>query len=396
MRWRRPGPSDGERLEAAPALAAGLAGALLLLAAFTFGAVPLVVPGVGFLLLGALAPGWVLLAARSGRVTRRLSVRRVVEEEPFEATIEIRRGLLGMPGAVLIDPLAGSSIPVGDALSLLGGHPRLQLRVTARLHRRGRHVFAPPSLRLTDGLGLSRAVWTGVGDGDELLVLPRTETVRWLRPADRRRVAGQGAPASHEPTGSGEIDGLRLYMPGTPASRIHWPALARGAGLLERRLVSEPEAHPLLVLDSRLDDPERDGHRLDAAVRAAASLTLDLARRGGASLLLPGARVPILVGPDLAAWPMVHTRLALVEAEPDPRHGPALRNNRALGSVIYVTARLDPGGRVPGSAAQAAQLVLVVPESLSADMGRAASFSVSRCMGYVLRARHTGPRRRVA
>jgi uncharacterized protein (DUF58 family) len=31
-------------------------------------------------------------------------------------------------------------------------------------------------------------------------------------------------------------DGLQPYTPGTPIGRIHWPALARGAGLQQRRL----------------------------------------------------------------------------------------------------------------------------------------------------------------
>ena len=56
---------------------------------------------------------------------------------------------------------------------------------------------------------------------------------------------------SIEPMGATEVDGLRPYRQGTPASRIHWPALARGAGLLERRLRADTDSRPLVVVDAR-------------------------------------------------------------------------------------------------------------------------------------------------
>jgi uncharacterized protein (DUF58 family) len=194
--------------------------------------------------------------------------------------------------------------------------------------------------------------------------------------------------------GAGEVDGLRQYMPGTPASRIHWPAVARGAGLLERRLVSELQAQPLVVLDARLD--LRAGTvamaetRLDAAVRAAASLVLALARGGGCSVLLPGERIPTVVGPDLSAWPGVHARLALVEPEPDPRRAPALRAAMTQGSLIYVAARLD--GVAPVAGPRASQQVLVLPLELGHALELAPSFEVSGCGGYLLRSRRGGQR----
>ena len=60
-------------------------------------------------------------------------------------------------------------------------------------------------------------------------MLPRTERVKWVPGAGEkwRRAAGVTAV---EPLGATEVDGLRPYRPGTPASRIHWPALARGRG----------------------------------------------------------------------------------------------------------------------------------------------------------------------
>src|SRR5919197_2071082 len=112
-----------------------------------------------------------------------------------------------------------------------------------------------------------------------------------------------------------EIDGLRPHRDGSPASRIHWPALARGAGLMERKLVSEADSRPLVILDPR---SPASTEALDAAVRAAASLTVHFARRTGCALLLPGDRRARVIEPDLLAWPQAHVRLALVEAHGGP------------------------------------------------------------------------------
>src|SRR5437588_781558 len=80
--------------------------------------------------------------------------------------------------------------------------------------------------------------------------IPRTEPVRALRGDPAGPLSAGGSP-SPEPLAAIEVDGLRSYRVGTPASRIHWPALARGAGLLERRLQAEGGLAPLVVIDAR-------------------------------------------------------------------------------------------------------------------------------------------------
>ena len=95
--------------------------------------------------------------------------------------------------------------------------------------------------------------------------------------------------------------------------------------MLERRLTADGDSAPLVVLDASAPPSEE---ALDMAVRAAASLCLHLARRGGCALLLPGDRRPLFVAPDLAAWPAAHARLAVVEADawpPDRWRGRAAR-----------------------------------------------------------------------
>ncbi len=154
-----------------------------------------------------------------------------------------------------------------------------------------------------------------------------------------------------------EIDGLREHRPGSPASRIHWPSVARGHGMMERKLISEADSRPLVLLDPRSPaTPEA----LDDAVRAAASLCVHFARFSGCSLLLPGDRRAHVIEKDLLAWPAAHVRLALL----DDTTGPSLvaaQNRRGL--VVLVAARLIDRpprglGRTPGGC------VLVVPGAL--------------------------------
>lgn len=386
-----PARSDAGAVRAAPAVAVALAGLALTLVALTFDATPLLVPGIGFAVLGAAAPAWVALAARDADVSRTLGTRLALEGEPLRATLTVRRGRLGAPGATVRDPLTGASIDIGDRLSVWRGAATVELRVTGRFDRRGRHWFAPPTIELSDTLGLARSERRGTGPGHEVLVLPRTEPVRWLGRAGGARVAGHGSPDNHEPMSAGEIDGLRQYMPGTPAARIHWPALARGAGLLERRLVDEPDVEPLIVVDARAPESPEGREQVDAAVRAAASLTLELARRRGCSLLVPGARAALLVGPDLTGWRVAHQKLAVVEPAPEGSRPPLLPAGTGRGSVIWVAASAKASAPLAVDAGGGG--VLVVPAGSPEQPTMTPSFRVAGCVGYAIGTR--ARRRRV-
>jgi uncharacterized protein (DUF58 family) len=366
--------------------AAGVAaaGIVLTLAAFTFDAAPLFVPGAAFALLGVITPIWVWASARGADVQRRLVADRVIEGEPVEAMIEVRRGRLGLPGGEVLDPLAGAPVSLSQPLSLVAGGTRAEVRIVARMHRRGMHRMAPPSLVVHDALELVRIERAGSGPPQELLILPRTGPVRWPGSGRGDRVESAGTASVGEPMAAVDVDGLRPYRPGTPASRIHWAALARGAGLLERRLQPDRDTRPLVVLDARGSGPIED---LDAAVRAAASLTLEFARRGGCRLLLPGERRAVTIEPDLVSWPGVHARLALVQGGPGARP-PILGPSARMGALFYVAAQA--GARLPValSAAGSDAAVLVLPTTVAARAGGAPSFEVSGCRGYAI-----GPRR---
>ena len=167
-------------------------------------------------------------------------------------------------------------------------------------------------------------------------MLPRTEPVQWQSAGGRRHFELPDGQSSAEAFAAVDVDGLRPYRVGTPASRIYWPAVARGAGLIERRLRADGDTRPVVVLDPRGGGPPE---LLDAAVRAAASLTLELARAGGCGLLLGGEQRVTPIDRELSTWPAAYARLALIEGGPLAR-APALGSSAGrLGAMIYVAVR---------------------------------------------------------
>ncbi len=363
-------------------------GAALTLIAFVFDAAPLFVAGVAFAAIGLAAPAWVWASAHGAAASRSLQTERVIEHEPLEATIRVRRGRLGLPGAEVHDVLARTPISLSGPLAPLFGGRSANVRIVTSFPRRGSHTLAPPSLIVRDPLDLAHVVRVDPAPAQRLLVLPRTERVRWLR-GDRGRRSEQPDGDTHsDALAAVDIDGLRPYRPGTSASRIHWPAVARGAGLLERRLHSDGDARPLVVLDARGPGPIE---LLDAAVRAAASVTLELARKGGCGLLLPGERRVTAIDPNLSNWPAAHVRLALVQGGPEIRP-PALGVlGGRLGPVFYVAAQ--PFERLAAQLASSTRgsATLVVPLENLTDgklpgmrAPAVASFEVSGCRGFVL------------
>lgn len=360
------------------AVAVALAGVGLVLLALTFESAILFVPGLALILVGALVPVWIGLAWRSCRVRRWLDAERVVEDQPVEATIQVSCGRLGLPGCRIDDPLPGGPLTLRVPPSP-SRRRVVELRVVARFPRRGRRVLSPPRMQLEDPLGIVALERAGGDDRQELLVLPRTARVQVLGAGAGQPLETVGGSPAAEPLAAIEVDGLRAYRVGSPASRIHWPALARGAGLLERRLRADAGYGPLVVLDGRWT---RTGPAaaMDQAVRAAASLTVELARRGGCELLLPGERRAAGIEPDLGAWPSAHARLALVDGGPD---APAPALGPRPGRVFYVAAE---AGRLPpaGLRGKGQGCLLVLPESAAVGLRGRPVLQVSGCVGFWL------------
>jgi uncharacterized protein (DUF58 family) len=346
------------------------------LAAALFDTEPLWVPAATLALLAAGSAAWVGLGARGVRVQRTLGARRVVEDEPLTILLDVSAGRLGLPPSMVADPLLPA--PVALRTGTGGGRVRLEVRFA----RRGRRVLALPRLLVGDPLGLAtREVSARACTAeDELLVLPRIEPIVAAGGGgDSTRIARRGRLAAGAEI---ELDGIRPLRDGTPASRIFWPAVARGADAQERFLATASESRPLVVLDPRGAAGE---DALDSAVRATASLARALASAGGCSVLLPGDRRPGDLGETLAGWAHLHARLAVI----GPAAGPSLACiAQRRGPIVFVSARMR--ARMPQALgpAHGAQRVLVVPGLLPA---RHAAFTVAGCNGYVL----SGPRARV-
>ena len=353
-------------------LGVALFGLALCLAAATFDAASLYVPGVALMAIGGGAAAWVALAASGAAIDRQTGPHTVLEEELYPLELEVRSGVLPPPGGELVEPLLGW--PIGVAWRW-----QRRVRINVRFVRRGRRVLEPPRLVIRDPLRLTSRELLGRG-GQEVLVLPRVEPV--TAPGGGGAGAGVHGGGGLDAGVMGrqldaslaelEIDGLRPYREGTSASRIHWPTVARRGEMLERRLVAELDSAPLIVLDASAPDAE-DG--LDMAVRAAGSICVHLAHRGGCAILRPGDRRPVEVGHDLAGWSAVHARLALVETSPAP---PATTLGPRGGAVIWVTGASLTGAPRALERLPAAARIVVAPMALP---GVRPLFEVAGCTG---------------
>ncbi|HYH61629.1 MAG TPA: DUF58 domain-containing protein [Solirubrobacterales bacterium] len=346
-------------------------GALLALAGIAFGSPSLIVPGIALVGIAAVAFVWVEASARGAVVEVESGPSRIVEGDAYPLHGRIRHGYLPPPGGEIRHPLLPRPIRSGTFRP-----SRVELEI--RMPRRGKHVLDGAAWRLLDPLGL-HAREVPAPPGGELLVLPRLEPVSVMGPASvegggvgAARGGEEGAASIREARAvEFEVDGLRPYREGSPASRIHWPAVARSGEMHERRILAGAEATPLVALDA--EDPA-DLEALDRAVRAAASLCVHLAPGVGCGVLLPGSRAPAMLDAHLRAWPALHARFAVVGSG-----APTRLPSRAAGlrgSVFWVTAR-TPGSQSVPRMAGAGKHYLVSAFELRGPP----SFEVAGCFG---------------
>jgi uncharacterized protein (DUF58 family) len=303
------------------ALAAG--GASLCGLAALFAAPALYVPGIAMILAAGAAPAWVRAAAVRASVSLAPVALSAYEGERVGVIVTVSQGRLAPPSTAV--SLEGACVPVARKRG------RARVATTVLAGRRGPQVLGPARLRLEDPLGIcARELRSTTHD---LLVLPRVYPIAARALARLHRSSAHGAP-----TGSQlQLDTLRQLDAGAPATRIHWPTVARTGVLMSRALAAEGEPRVLVVLDARR--PESTD-ALDRAVRAAASLGAHLARRGGCELLIPGERRARTIGAEGHGWPAAHERLALVR-EGEPLALDALAHNRRI--VVHVTASAARG-----------------------------------------------------
>jgi uncharacterized protein (DUF58 family) len=353
-------------------------GLVLLLCAATFAIRSMYVPGVTFLVLGAGFAIWVTLAAAGVRLEREPGPATIEEDSPWPLRIIVTTGVVPPPGGEVVESLLPHPLRLSQLTT--GRDGKRRVRVEVRFARRGRRKIETARLVVRDPLGLATREIESTDPVGEVLVLPRIEPVVPVEGGgapgtqNRGRDAGDEGRAGRAPAPEMELDVLRPYRPGAPATRIHWPTLARTGELMERRFVADPSARPLLVVDSHNPVGERE---LDSAVRAAASLAYHLAGHGGCAVLLPGDRRPTLLRQDMHSFADVHARLALLE--PSSSY-PAVSQRPSAGPIVWVTA----SRAIPSLPARLGAGWIVAPHPLAA--GAPAEFRVGGCIGQRLAA----------
>jgi uncharacterized protein (DUF58 family) len=306
--------------------AAGVAclGVALALLAAAFAVPALYVPGVALVLVALASWATVRLAGRLAGVAREPRTASVEEGDVLELVVRVTGRAPALAGGELLSWPGAEPLP----LRRLPGGP---LERDVRPGRRGRHEIGPALVSFRDPFGLCSTSLRS--EACEVLVLPRVERLEGRRLSSLGGLQRDTAGRARWLEGA-DVDGLRPYRAGAPATRIHWPAVARTGELIERRPVSDGEGRPLLVLDARSPGDEQ---ALDQLVRATASLCVALAKLGGCSLLLPGAARAEDVDRTFAQWPALHERLALIG------EGEAPVSGLARGPlVIWIAARPAP------------------------------------------------------
>ena len=282
------------------ALALLLGAAALAAAAGGLPASALLVPAVGLAIVIVVACASVALAVRRVSVTRQVLTEEVLEDGSVDLRFEVG-GLGRLPVRL--------EVQVGRAWVPLGAGRRA---ISLTIARRGAYRLGPSALRLRDSMGLVERRLR-VGTPEPLLVLPRPDA------------GALAAPPWATPADEVDLDGLAPYAPGTPIGRIHWPTLARGAGLHARRIAAAPGGLPLVVVETG-GNPGCSA--VDWAARVSAGHILRLARSGGCRVLLPGDRTATTVIDVAREWPSMHRRLALMKPSAHgtrPEHGADLR-----------------------------------------------------------------------
>ena len=272
---------------------------------------------IGFVLLVSTA--WLVLAASARWVTveRRLGPTEVQEDGSIRVGFTVR-GPAWLPTRVEVEDHAGGWVEVPPS--------GLALELTVR--RPGMYWLAPSKIRWCDTIGMFERPGLA-GHAHRLLILPA--------PRGESQVYSLQSDSTDDP----EPQGLKPYVPGMPLTRIHWPTLARGAGLQARHIAPPPDRLPLLVVDVA---GATTLEALDWAVRVAAGRILRLARTGGCRVLLPGETTPtsvIGVGGD---WRRLHRRLATLASDGAACNGPS---PPALAGTIRVRAVNAPKALPP-------------------------------------------------
>jgi uncharacterized protein (DUF58 family) len=290
----------------------------------------------------------VRVTLRQPQVSRRWSNENVLEREDVAVELVLERE----PGAPLATVVAHEQVGhVAELEAELRPSGRGRHVGSYRLHDlpRGRHVFSPVRLSITDPFGLAETVLT-VEERQALVVYPR------LTELDRLFFDAGAGPAHgrrlllRRPVGF-DLHSVRDYQQGESLRRVHWPSTARRGELMVKELEDSPRDEVAVLLDGdagAVAGPPPDSS-FDAAVRVAGSILLAQIRLGRRCVLAlnTAGRETQAVSVDGTEWQLALELLAA--AKPDgSRPVAALLESgispaaRSL-ELIVVTSRIEPG-----------------------------------------------------
>jgi uncharacterized protein (DUF58 family) len=164
---------------------------------------------------------------------------------------------------------------------LAAGTP-VTITVAVVPRRRGHYTFAPAQIISRGPVGLV-AVRRNIPSFERIVVWPQTQPVAREILATLLPANGGGGGAERTPAAE-DLYGLRDYQRGDRLARVHWRSSLR-RGVLVVRDYERPRALALTIIVDL--DRRQSAHRLDAAVRAAASI-LHAAVAMGADVVMAG------------------------------------------------------------------------------------------------------------
>lgn len=302
----------------------------------------------------AVAAAWVLPVPRLA-VSREIAPVRVARGDPAVGVVTVTSaGHRVRAGLRATDPCGPRTVTVDIPRLAPGRGQTVSYRLPTQ--RRGEIPVGPLRVARSDLLGLARRV-REYGEPVTLIVRPKTYPLPLLPSGRAHHLEGPASDTA--PRGTVTFHALREYVPGDDLRHIHWRATARAGTLMVRQLVDASLPRTTVVLDLRpasylpADDAghRRGGagsqavaERFEAAVDAAASVVLAVARQGFPVRVLTTAGPLLDSKGDRAGAGAVLDRFAPLglSAAGSLAVPLAACQGRGEGSMVVVTGTLDP------------------------------------------------------
>jgi uncharacterized protein (DUF58 family) len=319
-------------------------GALLYVAAWAFGSIPLYPVAVGLVLAVLGAWIWVRLIDRPMQLRRIGLHEERLEGQDVAVTLELLHdGRIKPFGAAVVERIERlgerrvTVRPAGD---------RLVARYELERVPRGRYPFEPAHAVLEDPFGLERRELE-LAVPDALLVYPRIVELPGLFSEAGTTAHGGRRVLLRRPSGF-DLHSVREYTDGDSLRKVHWRSTAHRGQLMVKELEESPRDDVAVVLDCDAAGAvgERGDSSFDVQVRAAGSVLRAHTRGGRRAILVLNAlgRPTQRVHGDEGDWRRALEVLAAAEPTADTQVADVIAGESGAAAsaleLAVVTARL--------------------------------------------------------